>query len=587
MFLRNDVGADFRLELCRQTRRGHMWLALQEGMEETMNRTLFAVALVALILPTSYAHARPATISSKGLASDGGTVSPDAGGKPDSCKNGATLWGAVFAFDGRNLPPGANLKLVSSDSGDQRVSQLKNGEYKFCDVHPGKYELKAEAVDLRTAKQAEIEINDSETLNLDVVLERDEGPEARVTDNEGDRQAEGQQTQQAEHSWLAALKSGWMSTCDGRAERRWGLVALVILLLGTFTTRWYKIAKPSHNFLMEHRKSVKLQVETHVDGPHPEVATKLKEALEEIEEPTGLWRFLFWSQSAENASWVALHDIEAELAAWLPPKLVRTHLIIAEPQVREIGSDSAKALADEVKNKLDGSDEELQRMLLSQAKAMIWDKRDQRFIALTDWQNKASWLALIGSILIVVLGAVEGNSILFIAGAAGGLLSRMGRALSKPEFAIDHGASWGTLFLSPLFGALSAWFGVGLITALASSKVQALGPLFSLVRWGHPLLLSTLTAAFLLGFSERYFDSLVRAAEGTVPDANTGTAAKRSSGSATNGNAGTQLKPRLPEEQPAAAGPTAGSTPPQPGAPSPVAAPTPPPPSPPEAGPST
>jgi hypothetical protein len=435
--------------------------------------------------------------------------------------------GTVFAFDGRKLPPGANITLVSSGGGDQLAKPLVDGAYQFDDVRPGTYELEARATDLGTAKQNGIQVKEGDSLKRDVVLQRDDGPLARIADQEDDKQADKPSEKPAEHCWFPSL-GGWLTgETHLEADRLWGLGALVLLLIGMATTRWYKIAKPSHNFLLRHVESVRIQVRTYVESKYPSVAATLNEDLSKCTEPKGMSTFLFWSQSEENATWIKLHDIEAELGAWLPEDLVWTQLTVTEPQLRDIDKSGAQALACQIHKELEqdrpkGPDRayvvERRGKLLSQARAMLFDERDQRFIALTDWQNKASWLTLVGWILMVVLGAIEGNVILFVAGAAGGLLSRMMRTINKPEFAIDHGASWSTLFLSPLFGALSAWFGVGLITLFASSKVQALGPLFSLVRWDHPLLLSTLSAAFVLGFSERWFKSLMEAAEGGKND---------------------------------------------------------------------
>jgi hypothetical protein len=347
-------------------------------------------------------------------------------------------------------------------------------------------------------------------------------------------------------------------TPSERAEPWFGSLAMALLLAGMVLTRWFKISKPNHNFLLVHIESLKRQVEAYVTDQEgaEQLRCKLQycqsryggsvageretkpaaQTSKEEASKTGafgtLWnrlsQFAFWSQSAENATWLMLHDIEAELALWLPQDNVRARLITAEPNLRGIGTDAAKALAAAIGDELrkspsdeahvDATQERavlksapFQNQLLNQAMAIIFDDRDQRFIALTDWQNKSTWLALVSSILMVVIGAVEGNIMLFVAGAAGGLLSRMMRAIRQPTFSSDYGASWNTLFLSPLFGALSAWFGIGLITVLANPGVAALGPFFKLVQWERPLMLSTLATAFLLGFTERVFDSLTDA----------------------------------------------------------------------------
>ena len=85
------------------------------------------------------------------------------------------------------------------------------------------------------------------------------------------------------------------------------------------------------------------------------------------------------------------------------------------------------------------------------------------------------------------------------------------RALRRENLPLDYGASWTTLFLSPLFGALAAWFGIAMITLAAQPEVNLLGRAFQLVKWDDPSSPMTLAAAFLLGFSERWFDAVVGA----------------------------------------------------------------------------
>jgi hypothetical protein len=119
-------------------------------------------------------------------------------------------------------------------------------------------------------------------------------------------------------------------------------------------------------------------------------------------------------------------------------------------------------------------------------------------------------------VLIVVLAFAVGNPVLFIAGAAGGYLSRLARQLKRADVPSDYGASWTTLFLSPIVGALSGWFGILLIVLLADSKLAILGAAFQQVEWGCPLAPLTLGLAFLLGFSERLFDEIISTLEKQV-----------------------------------------------------------------------
>jgi hypothetical protein len=115
-----------------------------------------------------------------------------------------------------------------------------------------------------------------------------------------------------------------------------------------------------------------------------------------------------------------------------------------------------------------------------------------------------------------VLTYAVGKPVLFIAGAAGGYLSRLARALKRADVPTDYGASWTTLFLSPVVGGLSGWFGILLIVVLADTKFNVLGSAFQAVKWCSPLAPFTLGLAFALGFSERLFDEIISGLEKKV-----------------------------------------------------------------------
>ena len=69
----------------------------------------------------------------------------------------------------------------------------------------------------------------------------------------------------------------------------------------------------------------------------------------------------------------------------------------------------------------------------------------------------------------------------------------------------DYGATWGSLFLSPLTGALSAWGGILLI--ILGLKLNILGTALNL-DWCNPYEPVALAIALLFGFLERLFDSV-------------------------------------------------------------------------------
>jgi hypothetical protein len=82
---------------------------------------------------------------------------------------------------------------------------------------------------------------------------------------------------------------------------------------------------------------------------------------------------------------------------------------------------------------------------------------------------------------------------------------RLSRSLDRKQAPTDYGASWTTLFLSPVAGALGAWVGI-LIAALAV-KLQILAPGLG-VDWPKAHEPMTLAVALAFGFSERLLDSV-------------------------------------------------------------------------------
>jgi len=83
----------------------------------------------------------------------------------------------------------------------------------------------------------------------------------------------------------------------------------------------------------------------------------------------------------------------------------------------------------------------------------------------------------------------------------------------------DYGASWSTLWLAPVLGALGAWIGVLLVQFLARVRVLDAHTFGQL--WDHPTRRVAMVAAFLLGFSERLFARVVSLSENKISATNT------------------------------------------------------------------
>lgn len=147
------------------------------------------------------------------------------------------------------------------------------------------------------------------------------------------------------------------------------------------------------------------------------------------------------------------------------------------------------------------------RSLLAEAISFVSDRTDTDFASLISWQNKTLWMVGCGLLLVLALAGVVEHAVLFLLGATGGLLSRLSRNLQRADVPTDYGASWTTLFLSPVAGALAGWAGVLLI--ILGVQLEVLGQMFGKVDWCSPCAPAALGVAFLLGFSERAFDGIL------------------------------------------------------------------------------
>jgi hypothetical protein len=159
-------------------------------------------------------------------------------------------------------------------------------------------------------------------------------------------------------------------------------------------------------------------------------------------------------------------------------------------------------------------DSRVQRALLKEFLAALYDVRDTRYAQLLTLHNKAAWLLLVGLGLAVALGSFTpglpngldlGTGLLL--GFLGGVLSRLLRVVATKELPTDYGAYWVPLFLAPVLGALGAVGGYLVFWALV--EAQALGE-------GLKPLLSPPAAYGLLvvlGFSERLLKGLTERLE--------------------------------------------------------------------------
>jgi hypothetical protein len=225
---------------------------------------------------------------------------------------------------------------------------------------------------------------------------------------------------------------------------------------------------------------------------------------------------LIWNGSRDLVAWGLVHRVEAEAAARLtgPPLVAR--LMKAQSQLDDLPERKriywSRVLHDLLE---DGhgplKDEALAQAILRQLLSELYDARDTKFTNLATQQNKVTWMVFVGLASMAAL-VVQDYTDLLLAGAVGGLLSRLQRELVRREVPTDYGLSWSILFLSPVTGALSAWAGVLLMQALQKLHVIDLsGLLPDTVDLKHPPG-AVLGVAIVFGISERLLDRLVRQA---------------------------------------------------------------------------
>jgi hypothetical protein len=330
--------------------------------------------------------------------------------------------------------------------------------------------------------------------------------------------------------------SGW--GCLSGSPRGEVLFAFLLCLgywLAVVAVRWHRVAMPTRGDLRGELDAV----EAELDALAPADAADRKPVFELLTKAGALLSgssklldILFWSRGQEINGWGYAHEAQIRMVKLMPDSILRARLEVVETSLRLANEPCATALADSIHALLAGAkpeekpDTERMKALLVEGFAMSYGNQDGLFASLVGWQNKASWLVLCGLSSIVALTAIfPRQAALLVVGAAGGLISRLSRSLDQKDVPTDYGASWTTLFLSPVAGAVGAWAGI-MIAALAV-KANVLGPLFQ-VDWEKPEGVGTLAIALLFGFSERLLDSVLdklngaaESGKGTAPGAAT------------------------------------------------------------------
>lgn len=319
----------------------------------------------------------------------------------------------------------------------------------------------------------------------------------------------------------------------------YGVILLFVIaglyFLGLLLVRWHMLVQPDWAELVARIRSVRSWVEAEASQQQPltpgqaERVEQIRRLLEfaalpfnsrKIRYPSpdaGLlprtaWFFngLFWSRGIEVASWNCIHTAEQQLVALLPEPRVRAWMEEAEAKLRQFKTDEADAIANQIHTVLQpGAKSTLEdrKALLIEALILIDKRTDDDYELAELWHRKMLWLVSCALLFILAIGVTFQNAVLMLAGAVGGLLSRLMQNLKAAQSSgsDDYGATWGALFLSPLTGALASWGGILLMILAAKLKILGAALEFD---WCNPYQPVTLAVALLLGFTERLFDDL-------------------------------------------------------------------------------
>jgi hypothetical protein len=311
----------------------------------------------------------------------------------------------------------------------------------------------------------------------------------------------------------------------------WGLVLLGGYVLLVMLARWIYIARTNVVWSSAQAgalaKRLSHQVEGDSLGNDQAEMTKstIRRLLREIEKETPTSRHagvIGWNGSHQIAQWVLMHEAE-RLAL---PALGRAQLVArlerALGQLSELPQARQEAWEDAIRSLLavkDTADTDhlnrVYRAYLDELLGEIYEASNGNAIQLAGLYNRATWVILVALLPLGVLAGL-GYGQLLVAGAIGGLISRMQRLVFSTRIPITYGSSWAPLFCAPILGALAAWAGLALISLLQTAGVLQLAALDTTpdsLRHPSPALLGT---AILLGLSERFLLRLEKQAEAVI-----------------------------------------------------------------------
>ena len=311
----------------------------------------------------------------------------------------------------------------------------------------------------------------------------------------------------------------------------WGLVLLGTYVVLVILARWIYIARTNVVWssaqaeAMAKRLSLQVERDPSSNGKASMTQSTMRQLLDEIKKETPQSKHtgaVGWNGSHQIAQWVLMHEAErlalpalghAELVARLERALGQLN-DLPQPR-REAWEDVIRTL---LATKDEADDERLNRVYrayLDELLGEIYEASNGNAIQLSGLYNRATWIILVALLPLAVLAGL-GYSMLLVAGAIGGLVSRMQRLVFSTRIPITYGSSWAPLFCAPILGALAAWAGLVLVSLLQAAGVLQLTALQTSLDDLRTPSAALLGTAILLGMSERFLLRLEKQAEAVI-----------------------------------------------------------------------
>ena len=310
----------------------------------------------------------------------------------------------------------------------------------------------------------------------------------------------------------------------------WALTLLGIYVVLVILARWIYIARTNVVWTsaqanaMIKRLSLQVPGAPSSNGKATGSEAALQELLEQIKKETPEKNHtgaLGWNGSHQIAQWVLMHEAERLALPALGHAQLVARLERALGQLSELPLPRREAWEVKIRTLLadrDGADkrkDDVYRAYLDELLGGIYEASNGNAIQLAGLYNRATWIILVALLPLAVLAGL-GYGVLLVAGAIGGLVSRMQRLVFSTRIPVTYGSSWAPLFCAPILGALAAWAGMVLISLLQTTGVLQLTALQTSLDSLRTPTAAVLGTGILLGMSERFLLRLEKQAEAVI-----------------------------------------------------------------------